>query len=266
MRYLSGAAREDGCVFCNRLIGNDDVASLILYRAEHSFVIMNLFPYSSGHIMIVPNAHAADPADLDRATRHEMADLLPMMTNVLRRTLNCEGFNSGFNFGEAGGAGIAEHLHQHVVPRWVGDANFMPVIASTKVIPEMIPVGYSKIRAEIEREMTGDNSCTVVALVDDDRSVRLIDGTLPVITADSGVSIWRSAVLAVAGDLDEIEVAGWAGSARATPPFTPALVLRGSPTGQGPGEIVPIETAFTRMSSEQREVIERGLRQLAPRQ
>jgi ATP adenylyltransferase len=265
MRYLSGATREDGCIFCNRIEGSDDVASLILHRAVHSFVIMNLYPYSSGHIMIVPHQHAADPAELDTETRHEMADLLPMLTTVLRRTLNCEGFNSGFNFGAAGGAGIEEHLHQHIVPRWIGDANFMPLIASTKVIPETIPVGYAKIRAEIERELMDPATCPVVALVDDDRSILLRNDALPVAKIEPDVPVWKNAVSAVSDELDEIEISGWAGPNRAVPSAEGGLVLRGRPMGNRPGNVVAVQEALERVSVVQRAIIERSLKQLAPR-
>jgi ATP adenylyltransferase len=265
MRYLSGATREDGCIFCNRIEGSDDVSSLILHRAVHSFVIVNLYPYSSGHIMIVPNQHAADPAELDTETRHEMADLLPMLTTILRRTLNCEGFNSGFNFGVAGGAGIEEHLHQHIVPRWIGDANFMPLIASTKVIPETIPVGYAKIRSEIEREITGGVTCPVVALVDDDQSILLQNDELPVAHIEAGVPVWKSAISAVRENLDEIEIAGWAGPNAATPSTDGGLVVRGKRSGTGSAKVVSVQSALELVPADQRECIERGLKQLAPR-
>lgn len=103
---------------------------------------MNLYPYNTGHIMLVPNAHAPDPAQLMTDTLHEMSEMLPILTSSLRRVFNCEGFNIGLNIGAIAGAGVADHLHQHVVPRWQGDANFMPVLASTMVIPETIPVTY----------------------------------------------------------------------------------------------------------------------------
>jgi ATP adenylyltransferase len=264
MRYLSGGAREDGCVFCNRVAGDNDVSALILHRGEHAFVIMNLFPYSSGHVMIVPNRHLADPAELEREERHEIADLLPTVTSVLRRTLNCEGFNVGFNLGEAAGAGIAEHLHQHVVPRWMGDANFMPIIASTRVLPELLPSGYAKIRAELGREFHGGQPVPLVVLVDDDRSLVLPGGALPVVQPEPDVPVWRSAVLAIRDTVDEIEIAGWAGTNRADQHAEPGLVLRGRAM-RGDRAVVPIDDALPQVTGEQRHIIERGLRQLAPR-
>jgi ATP adenylyltransferase len=265
MKYLSGDAREEGCVFCNRVAGEDDVSSLILHRSRHAFVIMNLFPYSSGHVMIVPNQHVADPAELDRETRHEIADLLPVVTAALRRSLNCEGFNAGFNFGEAAGAGIAEHLHQHVVPRWAGDANFMPIIASTRVIPELLPSGYAKIRAELSREIDRPRPVPVIVLFDDDRSILLSGSGLPVVEPVHDKPVWQSAVFAIRDRVDEIEVAGWAGSPRAVKDAETGLVLRGRFVGQDREAMVPFDEAIRRVPNGQREIIERGMRQLAPR-
>lgn len=238
MRYLSGGAREEGCVFCNRFAGDDDVTSLIVHRAETCFVIMNLFPYGSGHVMIVPNHHAADPGELDATTRHEMADLLPDLMRVLQRVLNCEGFNSGFNFGVAGGAGIAEHMHQHVVPRWTGDANFMPIIAATKAIPELLPAQAAKIRIELHRESYGEAPVPVIALVDNGKRVVLRDGGIPVAEPQAGVPLWRSAVQAVQPFMTNIEVIGWAGDARADPRSAIGLTLFGDLTE---GDAWPVE-------------------------
>ena len=138
MRYIGGGAREDGCIFCNRLAADDDAASLILHRGEHAFVIMNLFPYNTGHVMVVPNTHAADLEQLDESTVVEMATLLPRLLAALRLDLACDGFNIGLNLGSVAGAGVAEHLHQHVVPRWATDANFFPIIAKTKALPQLL--------------------------------------------------------------------------------------------------------------------------------
>lgn len=143
MRYIGGDAGEAGCIFCNRLTANDDVASLIVHRGEHCFAIMNLYPYNTGHVMIVPNTHVANIDELTAETLTEMALLLPVLTRALRRVLNCDGFNIGLNIGSVAGAGVADHLHEHVVPRWEGDANFMPIIGDTMVLPELIPATYA---------------------------------------------------------------------------------------------------------------------------
>ena len=149
MRYVAGADREEGCIFCNRLAEKDDVQSLILHRGERAFVIMNLYPYNTGHLMIVPNAHVASPEDADPEVMREMAALRGPVLRALRRALSPDGFNLGLNVGAPAGAGVADHLHEHVVPRWQGDANFMPILASTMVMPELIPVTYAKLRAEL---------------------------------------------------------------------------------------------------------------------
>ncbi len=150
MRYVSGEARDASCIFCSRPEHDDDVRHLILHRAGHAYVIMNLYPYNSGHVMVVPYQHAPDLADLPTHVNRDLWDLVPWVTTALKRVLNCDGFNIGLNLGEVSGAGVSEHLHIHVVPRWVGDANFMPVLANTMVLPELIPITYAKIRAELE--------------------------------------------------------------------------------------------------------------------
>ena len=154
MRYVGGGVKEDGCVFCNRLAADDDVATLILHRGERAFVILNRYPYNTAHLMLLPNVHVASPEETPAGALIELALLLRPTLRALRRALTCHGFNIGVNVGSMAGAGIAEHLHQHVVPRWTGDASFMPVIASTMVMPELLPVTYAKVRAELERELT----------------------------------------------------------------------------------------------------------------
>jgi ATP adenylyltransferase len=123
---------------------------------------MNLFPYNTGHVMIVPNTHVPSPEALDDDTTIEMARLVPRTLKVLRAALNPAGFNLGTNLGADAGAGIAAHLHQHIVPRWQGDANFMPILANTMVLPELIPVTYAKVRAEFARDSS--NTATLIAI------------------------------------------------------------------------------------------------------
>lgn len=150
MHYVAGT-RQPGCVFCNAIAGEDDPAALVLLRRERCYAILNRFPYNSGHSMIVPNSHAAGLDDLDPETRAEMFELATLVVEVSRAVLACEGFNLGLNLGEIAGAGIAQHLHMHVVPRWTGDTNFMPILADTVVLPELLPVTYARLRAELER-------------------------------------------------------------------------------------------------------------------
>ena len=230
MRYVGGGAREDGCLFCNRLAAEDDVRSLILHRRERAFAVMNLYPYNTGHLMLVPVEHVASPEAADPQGLAEMTTLLPPALRALRRVLACDGFNVGMNVGAVAGAGVADHLHQHVVPRWTGDANFMPILASTMVLPELIPITYAKVRAELVRELTGATDATCVALADQDRRVLVQAGNdgwrLPTATAAPDEPLWRAAqrtVDALAGGGSAI--AGWAGSTRADRTDV-ALVLR----------------------------------------
>jgi ATP adenylyltransferase len=150
MRYVSGETRDSSCIFCSKPEQNDDVNTLILHRSTHAYVIMNLYPYNSGHVMVIPYQHAADLTELDPETNQDLWGLVPWVTAALRSVLRCDGFNVGLNLGSVAGAGVSEHLHIHIVPRWEGDANFMPILAKTMVLPEMLPVTYAKIRAELE--------------------------------------------------------------------------------------------------------------------
>jgi ATP adenylyltransferase len=217
MRYVAGGHREDGCIFCNRLAENDDVRTLILHRGARAFVIMNLFPYNTGHVMIVPNAHVASPEDADPDMLAEMAALRGPVLRALRRALAPEGFNLGLNVGAVAGAGVSDHLHEHVVPRWGGDANFMPILAATSVMPELIPVTYAKLRAELERELLGATTVSTL-VVSPDREFALADanGRLPQVAASEGEPLWRAALREVhdRGAIDA-ELAGWAGAIRA---------------------------------------------------
>lgn len=274
MRYISSApasgdpgnTREEGCIFCNRLARTNDVASLILHRGEHAFVIMNLFPYNSGHIMILPNKHVDDPTKLDTATVHDMADLMPMCVRVLRRVYANQGFNIGYNVGSAAGAGIAEHLHQHIVPRWNGDANFMPVLASTIAMPELIPASYAKIRAELEREIHGTSSTTVIMLADNDRAVITQEGALPVVTPGADQPLWRAGIAPFRGWMDEIEVAGWGGTSntREEPRHT-VLILRGQVRATPPDGFIVDDLTASAFTPDDAAIIERALHNLAPR-
>lgn len=185
------------CVFCSRLAAHDDVDSLILHRAEHAFVIMNRYPYNTGHVMMVPDEHVASPEQADEHGLQTMASLLPPALRALRRVLGCHGFNVGFNVGADAGAGVADHLHQHVVPRWQGDANFMPILAETMVLPEVLPVTYAKIRAELRRELLGTDRVTCVAVDPNANGVLAVETAdgwrLPVATGKPGEPLWRSA-------------------------------------------------------------------------
>jgi diadenosine tetraphosphate (Ap4A) HIT family hydrolase len=208
---------------------------------------MNLFPYNTGHIMLVPNTHAADPVDLEPDALREFGERLPLFTRSMRRVFGCDGFNVGLNIGSTAGAGVAEHLHQHVVPRWLGDANFMPIIARTMAIPELIPVTYGKIRAEVERDVTGASCASMVVLDRLTGSLLTRNMALPVIPLASDLPVWNMLVGALPEGLQDVELAGWAGdaSARALPADGIALALVVSTTGTLPDgwALTPIEHA-----------------------
>ncbi len=143
--------RGTGCVFCDRvrLPQSRDRASLILLRASHNFVIMNLYPYNSAHLMVVPYLHTADLIALPPDTLNEMMSLVQTMAATIRDEYQPEAFNLGMNLGRVAGAGVADHLHMHVVPRWAGDTNFMPIIGSTKVLPELLEQTYDRLKARL---------------------------------------------------------------------------------------------------------------------
>ena len=125
--------KEKGCIFCDKPAEGDDRSMLILHRGENSFVIMNLYPYNNGHLMVSPNTHTSEFDKLPRDTQLEMMKLVSQSMRILKKTIHPDGFNFGANFGTIAGAGIKDHLHLHIVPRWDGDTNFMPVTGNTKV-------------------------------------------------------------------------------------------------------------------------------------
>jgi len=264
MRYIGGGASEMGCLFCNRLQRDDDVASLIFHRAAHSFAIMNLFPYNTGHIMLVPNEHVASPEEASADALREIADLIPPVLRALRRVFACHGFNVGLNIGSIAGAGLAEHMHQHVVPRWNGDANFMPILGGATVMPELIPVTYAKIRAELHREMFSDGTLVRLVVLDEASARVLIepDGSLPTIAPVAEEPIWRTAVNAIATQGIQAHVSGWAGSLRAGVGALNALMLRSDSAEVASttvGTFVQLEGAGTRLRLADADTLEQAL-------
>lgn len=143
--YITGEKTE-GCIFCVFPTENNDEKRLILHRGKHAFVIMNAFPYSNGHLLIVPYRHTADVADLNDDESLEIMQLVRKCREALEAVCTPDGFNIGINQGAAAGAGIADHIHLHVVPRWNGDTNFMPVLGGVKVVPEALEVTYGKLK------------------------------------------------------------------------------------------------------------------------
>ena len=147
MTYVSNTGGDDDeCVFCAHLAEDDDEATHILHRGERSFVILNAFPYNTGHLMIAPLRHVGELTELTDQERDEVMSLTSRSVSLIREVMGAHGFNVGMNLGQVAGAGIPGHLHMHVVPRWGGDTNFMPVVAKTKVLPEMIAETDAKLR------------------------------------------------------------------------------------------------------------------------
>lgn len=266
MSYVGGSTKEEGCIFCNRLNRDSDIVSLILYRARHTFVIMNLYPYNTGHIMLVPNQHASDPAELAPEALAEMGTMLPTLTTALRRAFGCHGFNVGLNIGAIAGAGVEAHLHEHIVPRWQGDANFMPILASTMTIPELIPVTYAKIRAEITRELTGAISARMVVLDPARERVLLRGGEVPAVKFEANQPIVNAVAGMLPREVAHLELVGWAGPDHAASPAPGdiALTFRArvhAETLPAPWTFEPITTVN---DADTRQRAEQALNQLAP--
>jgi ATP adenylyltransferase len=147
--YVSGQARESGCIFCNAAALGDDARALIVLRGRKNFVILNRFPYTSGHSMIVPFVHAADLAACDAETLAEMMELTRRVQTAFETLYHPQGYNIGMNLGRAAGAGVADHIHLHVLPRWSGDTNFMTTVAETRLEPEELSVTYGKLHGAL---------------------------------------------------------------------------------------------------------------------
>jgi len=147
MAYLKSLEVPDSaCVFCEITREEDSPANLVVYRGTTCYIVMNLYPYTNGHAMVVPFRHVASLADLSDEERCEMMRLAALLQRALTERVRAHGFNLGMNLGRAGGAGIPDHLHLHVVPRWTGDTNFMPVVGETKVLPEALEVTWNNVR------------------------------------------------------------------------------------------------------------------------
>lgn len=145
LEYIESADQPKGCIFCIKVQESDDRKNLIVYRGKHAFVILNRFPYNNGHVMIAPYKHIAEFSSLSDQAKLELIDLLSLTKEVLDQVMRPHGFNIGINLGRSAGAGIEDHLHIHVVPRWNGDTNFMPILANTKVIPESLDKTWMKL-------------------------------------------------------------------------------------------------------------------------
>ena len=147
--YVTGADKPAGCIFCNLPKENDDKHARIVYRGQQCYVVLNTYPYTPGHVMIVPYQHLDQLHKLATEAAHEMMDLSQKMEQVLRSLYKPDGVNLGMNIGAAAGAGVAGHIHMHALPRWVADANFLSVVGETRVLPEALDVTWEKMRNAI---------------------------------------------------------------------------------------------------------------------
>ena len=149
--YIKSGSGVEGqepspCVFCALLAGEgDDESKFIVHRASHNFIVLNIYPYISGHLLIVPYEHLAELSAAPKESTDEMMDLTKRCQAVLSEVYHPHGFNLGMNLGRSAGAGVADHFHMHIMPRWTGDANFMSTIGETRVIPEDLSTTYQKL-------------------------------------------------------------------------------------------------------------------------
>ena len=152
LAYVKDAAKDsdEGCIFCVKPVADDDEANLIVHRGERCFVILNLFPYTNGHLMIAPYEHLGSIADLEPDTVAEMMALTQRGIRALEEKYSPHGFNVGFNQGRVAGAGVEHHIHMHVVPRWGGDTSFMPVLGDTRVMPQSLEQSYEALKGTFD--------------------------------------------------------------------------------------------------------------------
>jgi len=153
MKYIQENHNNQGCVFCNAAAMADGEENLVFHRGENTFMILNRYPYTSGHVMCVPFAHVSRLTELSPEVRAEMMEMVNQTLLVLEEVYHPEGFNVGMNLGEVAGAGIADHVHIHVVPRWGGDTNFMSSVGGARVLPEALPDTYQRIKTAWARLM-----------------------------------------------------------------------------------------------------------------
>ncbi len=152
--YVTTAEKASGCIFCDLPKLGDDARARIVHRAQHCFVILNTYPYTPGHVMIVPFQHLDELQKLPSEAAHEMIDLSQKMERVLRHLYSPDGVNLGMNIGKAAGAGLAGHVHMHVLPRWVADGNFMTVVGETRILPETLDITYKRIKEGLASRAT----------------------------------------------------------------------------------------------------------------
>jgi ATP adenylyltransferase len=147
IRYIE-QCKEEGCFLCEKPKENKDIENYILHRGKHNFIVLNSYPYNPGHIMVAPYRHVASPEKLTKEELLEHYELVAKSLGVLREVFKPGGFNVGMNLGRVAGAGVEDHIHTHVVPRWAGDTNFMPVIDDVRVIPQALADTYQKLEGK----------------------------------------------------------------------------------------------------------------------
>jgi ATP adenylyltransferase len=147
MKYIL-MDKSKGCFLCENLKQDDDAANYILYRGRKNFVIMNVYPYNPGHLMVAPHRHVASLEELTKEELHEHSEIVSRSLKVLRQVFDPQGFNIGVNIGKVAGVGLEGHVHTHIVPRWQGDTNFMPVVSDTKVVSEALDETYKKLEGK----------------------------------------------------------------------------------------------------------------------
>jgi ATP adenylyltransferase len=154
MELIEKGEPQKGCIFCELPRATNDRENLVLGRSPHTFAILNRFPYTNGHVMVVPRTHAADLGALPREQNAELSEKLRVAVRLVGDAYHAQGYNLGMNLGRVAGAGIADHLHWHVVPRWNGDTNFMPVLGDTKVMIEHLYASWDRLRPLFDREFS----------------------------------------------------------------------------------------------------------------
>ncbi len=148
IQYIQSEKTGEGCILCNKPKQANDIENLILFRGVKNFIIMNLYPYNPGHLMVVPYRHIDSLDEMDDNERYEHIDLINRGVTVLKKVLDPDGFNLGMNIGQVAGAGISDHIHTHIVPRWQGDNNFMTTVSDTRVVPEALAESYKKLKPQ----------------------------------------------------------------------------------------------------------------------
>ena len=151
-KYILTSEKEEGCIFCNRIQSDNDKENYVLYRGENTFIIMNIYPYNNGHLMVAPFKHTPLLSDLNGTEGEELFKTMALGVKILNDSLKPDGFNLGMNIGRVGGAGVEDHLHVHVVPRWNGDTNFMPVLNDTKIVSVSLDEMYKLLKQKLKKK------------------------------------------------------------------------------------------------------------------